>query len=142
VAEKAEDPRDVSPVRLGHLETKTEAKGSDKKPPAKKKGDEPEPQVVNPFQIIQRGEDTVDAEDQVTFADFSPNVRPADAPDPVEALPKGESAPAPAPSSESSEKTVQQTSDTSAPTPASKDDGKPSPSESSKQTSSSDQKTG
>jgi hypothetical protein len=91
---------------------------------------------------LKRGEDTVDAEDQVTFADFSPNVRPADAPDPVEALPKGESAPAPAPSSESSEKTVQQTSDTSAPTPASKDDGKPSPSESSKQTSSSDQKTG
>jgi hypothetical protein len=52
-----------------------------------------EPVLVRPFTIIQPGEDSVDADDKVSFADFRPVVVPSDT---VEGgsklLPKDESA--------------------------------------------------
>jgi hypothetical protein len=97
---------------------------------------------VTPFQIIRRGEDTVDREDRVTFADFSPAVLPSDAGEGVEAepIPKGESAPEPA-SSPVLPSTPAKLART-APPPASKVDGKSSLSESSSQTSSTNPKPG
>ena len=93
---------------------------------------------VTPFQVIRRGEDTVDGDDRVTFADFRPEVLPADADEEpeVEPVPKDESAPEPAPSVESTQMTEQKTSETSAQEPASSEDGKLNPSEPSKSSSS------
>lgn len=99
---------------------------------------------VTPFQVINRGEDTVDGDDRVTFSDFRPTVLPADAVEEpeVEPVPKDESAPEPAPSAESNETTEQTTSETSAQDPANSDDGKPSPSEPSKSSSSTETNPG
>lgn len=103
-----------------------------------------EAQKLTPFKIINRGEDTLDSDDDVIFADFSPKVLPADAPEEVEEIPvpKDDSAPAPAPSSESPVKTEQTSSKTPAPAPAGKADGNAKKNESSSQTSSSGQKSG
>lgn len=94
--------------------------------------------AVTPFQTIRRGEDSVDENDRVTFADFRPHVLPADAEDEpeVEPIPKGESAPELASSAESMRTTEPKTSETSAQKSATSDDGKPSPKEPSKQSSS------
>jgi len=90
--------------------------------------------AVTPFQVIRRGEDTVDGDDRVTFADFRPQVLPADADEEpeVEPVPKGESAPELASSAESTRTTEPKTSEPSAQEPASSEDGSPSPSEPSK----------
>jgi len=77
-----------------------------------------EAREVNPFQIIQRGVDTVNSRGQVTFADFTPKVVPADTPEEIP-VPKDESAQAPVPSQGSTEKPVQKKSEKNAPTPAS-----------------------
>lgn len=104
-----------------------------------------EPQEIAPFKVIERGEDTV-INDQVVFADFSPRVLPADAPDEVAVdevtVPKEESAPEPVPSQESTETTELQTSDTTVQVPADEGDGLLSQNESGKPDSSSDPKTG
>lgn len=92
---------------------------------------QPEPREVSPFKIINRGEDTVDKNDRVVFADFSPKVVPSETPD-REKSPKGASAPRPARSKESPPKTEQKKSETSAQTPASKDAGAANPSGTSK----------
>ena len=98
---------------------------------------------LTPFKIINRGEDSLDENDDVVFADFSPKVVPADTPDQiVQPAPKASSAPAPAPSSESTQTIVQRASEELAQELAEEDDGLPSPSESSSQTSSSATKSG
>lgn len=94
---------------------------------------------LNPFKLIQRGEDTLGPDDDVQFADFSPRMLPADVPEPS---PKDESALAPAHSKGSREKIERPTSDTSAQEPADKGDGQNSPNEDSSQTSSSEKKSG
>lgn len=102
-----------------------------------------EPKELSPFKIIHRGEDSLDSEGEVTFADFSPRVVPADTPeDVVEPAPKGVSAPEPVLSSDSSETPVQPTWENPVQTPASADDGMPSPTGSGSPASSSDPKTG
>ena len=104
-----------------------------------------EPKTITPFKVINRGEDTVDRDDRVVFADFSPKVLPADAPDEeVVVVPKDGSAMAPASSSGASltETDEPTSSATSAPAPASEDDGKPSQSETGKPDSSSPPKSG
>lgn len=97
---------------------------------------------ITPFKMISRGEDSVDREDDIIFADFSPRIVPADTPEEPVVVPKDEYAPAPAPSLESTEKTEPLKSDKPAPAPASKDDGKVSPAGNGKQDSSSPKKSG
>lgn len=103
---------------------------------------------VTPFQIIRRGQDTVDKDERLTFADFSPQVLPADAQEEVEVeietVPKEESAPEPAssPESTSTQTTQSQTPEETVKESATSDDGSPNPSESSKQSSSTPPKTG
>lgn len=102
-----------------------------------------EPRKISPFKLINAGEDTVDEDGAVQFADFRPRVVPADTPDEIDQpAPKDESAPAPAPSSESTQTTAPQKSDTTVPTPAEEGDGQLNPSGSSKPGSSSAPKTG
>lgn len=105
-----------------------------------------EPRTITPFKIIERGDDTLGANGEVLFADFSPRIVPADTPDDDEeevvVVPKGESAPEPVASPESTSATEQTTSETNVPTPADKADGSPNPNEPSLPTSSSDQKPG
>lgn len=101
-----------------------------------------EPQELTPFRIVNRGEDTVDSNNNVQFADFSPRVLPSEIPDEVVEVPKDESAPEPAPSSVSTETSEPVKSETPVPTPVVEDDGMPSPSESGKRTSSSPKKNG
>lgn len=123
------------------------------RPSGEDKVDLEEARLVTPFQIIRRGEDSLDKDDRVTFADFSPQVLPSDAPVEVEVdaeietVPKDESAPEPAPSQEvvpTSMQTTpsQDTSEEPAQEAATKEDGSASPSESSKQSSSTPPKTG
>lgn len=81
-----------------------------------------EAKEVTPFQIIDRGEDTVNTSGRVTFADFSPKVLPSEAPD-EELVPKDVSAPAPAQSSESTQTTEQKKSEKNAQSAADKADG-------------------
>lgn len=98
---------------------------------------------VTPFRIIERGQDTIDKDDDVVFADFSPRVVPADTPEEQEtAVPKDDSAAEPAHSLESSVTTEQKNLDSPAPEPAVKDSGKLKESESGTQASSSQKKTG
>ncbi len=99
--------------------------------------------AVTPFQTIRPGEDTVDADDRVTFADFRPHVLPADVEEEleVEVIPKDESAPELASSAASTRTPVQKTSAKIAQAEAETlaadlEDGKPSPSEPSKPSSS------
>ena len=95
---------------------------------------------VNPFRIIRRGDDTIDPDSDIVFADFSPKVLPADAPDEVPAVPKGSSAVEPASSSES--KKTNEPQKKASPASATEAAGKRSPSVASKQGSSSSPKTG
>lgn len=100
---------------------------------------EDEARQINPFKIIQRGEDTIGPDDDVQFADFSPRIVPSDTPDEevtAAPSPKGESVMAPARSSVSQEKTEPEKSDTTVPPPADQDNGQPSQNEDGKQTSS------
>ena len=98
---------------------------------------------ISPFKVIERGQDTIDKDDDVIFADFSPRVLPADTPEEtVVPAPKGESVVEPAPSSESSETTEPKSQDKTAPEPAAKDSGKPKANASGTQVSSSPKKTG
>lgn len=94
-----------------------------------------EAQTVSPFKFIQRGEDTLDDEGNVMFADFTPKIVPSETPDEIEPAPKVESAPEPAPSPESTQTSVQRPSETPVPEPAEE-------AESGSPTSSSDQKNG
>lgn len=105
---------------------------------------EDEATKITPFKIIRPGEDTVDLDDEVQFADFRPRVVPSDTPDeePVEMAPKAVSAPAPAPSPESTQTTVQKASEELAQQLADSDAGGSSVSESGKRDSSSVQKSG
>jgi hypothetical protein len=97
---------------------------------------------LTPFKLINAGEDTLDGDD-VVFADFRPKVVPSDTPDQiVQPAPKASSAPAPAPSSESTQTIAQRASEELAQELAEEEDGLPSPSESSLQTSSSATKNG
>lgn len=75
--------------------------------------DQDEPRTLNPFRVIHRGEDTVDENDNVLFADFSPKVLPADTPEEVDFSvgPKALSVPEPATSSATNEQIVQQSSE-------------------------------
>lgn len=102
-----------------------------------------EPTKITPFKLINAGEDTLDEDGAVQFADFRPRVVPSDTPDEiVEPAPKDVSAPVPAPSSESTQTTAPRMQDTTVPAPAEEGDGLPSPSGTSKSTSSSPTKTG
>ena len=101
--------------------------------------------AVTPFQTIRRGEDTVDADDNVTFADFRPHVLQADAVEDepeVEPVPKEGSAPELASSAASTRKSEPKKSAKTAQVQAAEElaadlvDGKPSPSEPSKPSSS------
>lgn len=85
-----------------------------------------EPRNVTPFKLIRRGEDTLDIDERVVFADFSPTVLPADTPDEVvEVLaPKDVSVPVPAPSSESMQTSVPLTLETTVPVLVEEGDGK------------------
>lgn len=105
--------------------------------------EESEPRTVNPFKVINRGEDTV-VDDDVIFADFSPRLLPAETPDDEEVVvvPKVESAPEPVPSSESTPTTEPQTSETVVPVPVDEEDGQPKIPATGKRTSSSDPKSG
>lgn len=97
---------------------------------------------LNPFKIINAGEDTLDGDD-VVFADFRPKIIPSDTPDEiVDPAPKASSAPAPAPSSESTQTIVQRASEELVQELADEDGGQPNPTESSSQASSSDTKSG
>ena len=98
--------------------------------------------TITPFKIIHRGEDTVDSDDVVRFADFSPKVLPSDAPEEEGIAPKGESAPARASSLASRKKTEPTKSEKNAPENAGEAGGKSSRSESGSQTSSSPKKSG
>jgi hypothetical protein len=100
--------------------------------------------AVTPFQVIRRGEDTLDDNDRVTFADFRPTVEPADEieePE-VEQVPKEGSAPELASSAESTRTSEPTKSAKTAQVQAAEelaadlDDGKPSQSEPSKPSSS------
>lgn len=102
-----------------------------------------EPRTISPFKIIQRGEDTVDGDENLIFSDFRPHVMGADVviEDDLPA-PKGVSVPEPAPSSGSDQTTVQTMSENPVQALADEADGVPSPSVDLKQTSSSPKKTG
>lgn len=98
-----------------------------------------ESRPLTPFKIIRRGEDTLDDEGKVVFADYSPGMIPSDIPDKepvVEQVPKVESAQGPVSLQESTLTSEPQMSDTPAQEPVTKEDGQPSPSESLKQSSS------
>ncbi len=92
-----------------------------------------EPRTITPFKLINRGEDTLNLDEQVVFADFSPRIVPADTPDEeleeVVVVPKDESAPEPAASPESNPTTEPSSSETPVPTPANKEGGLPSANE-------------
>jgi len=98
---------------------------------------------VTPFKLIRRGDDTIDHEEDITFADFSPRILPADAPDENDlVVPKDGSVPEPVPSPESPPIVTHETSGTDALSPAAKAAGKPSPRETGKPDSSSPKKSG
>lgn len=103
----------------------------------------PEPRTITPFKLINRGEDTLDENENVVFADFSPRVIPSETPDEVEdILPKAESAPEPVPSSESTQTEGQETSETPVQAPVEEDAGSLSLNETSSQSSSSGPRNG
>lgn len=105
--------------------------------------DESQARKITPFKIIQAGEDTLDADNEVQFSDFRPRTVSADTPEEViEPAPKDSSAPAPAPSPESTQTTEPQKSDNPVQAPADEGTGKPSQTKSGSQSSSSDQNPG
>jgi hypothetical protein len=117
--------------------------------PTDEKIDLDEARPVTPFQIIRRGQDTIGEDDRVTFADFTPQVIPSDVQQDVEAepVPKGESAPEPAYSVESTPTTVQPTLEpivqqAAEELAAALDDGSPNPNETSTPSSSTAKKSG
>lgn len=102
-----------------------------------------EPRKISPFKLINAGEDTVDEDGAVQFADFRPRVVPSDTPDEiVTPAPKDESAPAPAPSSESTQTTEPQLQETTVHAPVEGADGQLSPNETLRSSSSNPPKTG
>jgi hypothetical protein len=105
---------------------------------------EGEPRIISPFMVITRGEDTVDPETEaLIFADFSPTVLPSDAQEEIPVvIPKAESAPGRAPSSELMQTLEQQKSDIPVQTPAEVGDGILKNTESLSPSSSSDPKSG
>jgi hypothetical protein len=109
-------------------------------PPDPEEVIEDEVRKVNPFRVIRRGDDTVDGEDDIVFADFSPKVLPADTPEEVVPVPKDSSAVEPASFSESTQ--TSEPKKKASPASASAGAGKRSQSAASKQGSSSSPKTG
>lgn len=99
-----------------------------------------EARKLNPFRVIRRGDDTVDANDDIVFADFSPRVLPADSPEEVLPAPKDSSAVEPASSSEST--VTNEPKKKASPASASEAGGKRNQSGAGKQSSSSNPKTG
>lgn len=129
-----------------------EKKVFSKNQPERRSGDEEvdleAARTVTPFQIIRRGQDTIDADDKVTFADFSPQVLPSGAQEDVEVevepIPKEESAPGAASSQEltSAQTPPSPTSEETVPQSAPSDAGSASPKETSKQSFSTPKKSG
>lgn len=97
---------------------------------------------ISPIKMMKPGEDSFDSENTVIFSDFRPQVLPADVPDAVPTVPKDVYAPGPAPSTDLAPASGQSSSGTSVPKTATSDDGKPNPSATSSQPSSSGKKTG
>lgn len=83
---------------------------------------------ITPFRVMRRGDDTVDADNDVVFSDFSPRVLPADFPDEEVTVPKDVFAPQPAPLPDLAPASGRSTSGTSVPKSVSSDAGKPNPS--------------
>jgi hypothetical protein len=97
---------------------------------------------ISPFKVIRRGKDSVDNDEDVVFADFSPLVLPADVPDEEIILPKDAFAREPAPLTDLAPSSALTSSVTPALKAASSGDGKPSPSATSSQPSSLPKKSG
>jgi hypothetical protein len=96
---------------------------------------------ISPIKMMRRGEDTIDGDNSVVFADFSPKILPADFPEEV-VVPKDVSAPEPAPSMDLAPASGQSMSVTSVPQSVTSGDGRPNPNVTSSQTSSSNKKSG
>jgi hypothetical protein len=120
--------------------SESEAEQTPKQPPIPSTPDTAK--KVVPFRIMRRGDDTVDRDNEVVFADFSPVVLPSDLVTEEPTVPKDVYAPEPAPSTDLAPASGPSSSGTSAPPSAILADGSPNPSATSSPPSSSGKKTG
>lgn len=97
---------------------------------------------VVPFRIMRRGKDSVDEENDVVFADFSPLVLPSDVVTEEPTVPKDVFAPDHAPLTDLAPSSAQSSSGTNAPPSATSAAGKRNQSGTSSPPSSSEKKSG